>query len=81
MEQGTTYVGIDVAKDRVDIAVRPTGKSWDVTYDETKVAELVAQLQTLQPAAVILESTGGLELPLVAALAAVALPAWRKRTA
>ena len=81
MEQGTTYVGIDVAKDRVDIAVRPTGKSWDVTDYETKVAELVAQLQTLQPAAVILESTGGLELPLVAALAAAALPAWRKRTA
>ena len=43
-------------------------------YDEAKVAALVAQLQTLQPAAVILESTGGLELPLVAALAAAALP-------
>ena len=74
MEHETTYVGIDVAKDRVDIAVRPTGEYWDVTYDEAKVAALVAQLQTLQPAAVILESTGGLELPLVAALAAAALP-------
>ena len=74
MEHETTYVGIDAAKDRVDIAVRPTGEYWDVTYDEAKVAALVAQLQTLQPAAVILESTGGLELPLVAALAAAALP-------
>ena len=74
MEHETTYVGIDVAKDRVDIAVRPTGEYWDVTYDEAKVAALVAQLLTLQPAAVILESTGGLELPLVAALAAAALP-------
>ena len=74
MEQETTYVGIDVAKNRVDIAVRPTGKSWGVTYDETKVAALVAQLQTLQPASVILEPTRGLELPLVAALTAAALP-------
>ena len=31
MEQETTYVGIDVAKDRVDIAVRPTGESRAVT--------------------------------------------------
>ena len=35
---------------------------------------MVAQLQTLQPAAVILESTGGLEIPLAAALSAAALP-------
>lgn len=74
MERETTYVAIDVAKNRVDIAVRPTGEYWDVTYDEAKVAALVLQLQALQPAAVILESTGGLELPLVAALAAAALP-------
>ena len=75
MERETTYVGIDVAKNRVDIAVRPTGEYWDVTYYEAKVAALVLQLQALQPAAAILESTGGLELPLVAALAAAALPA------
>ena len=38
MERETTYVGIDVAKNRVDIAVRPTGEYWNVTYDEAKVA-------------------------------------------
>ena len=74
MEQETTCAGIDVAKDRVDIAVRPTGKSWDVTCDETKVEAQVARLQTLQPASVVLEPTGGLELPLVAALTEAALP-------
>ena len=74
MEQQSTYVGIDVAKDWMDVAVRPTGRIWRVNYEDEEVATLVAQLQTLQPAAVILESTGGLETPLVAALAAAALP-------
>ena len=70
MEQQPTYIGIDVAKDRIDVAVRPAGRTWHVNYEEAEVEVLVAQLQTLEPAAVILESTGGLETPLVA----VALP-------
>lgn len=74
MEQEHRYVGIDVAKSKVDVAVRPTGQRWVVSYDETQVGELVAQMQDLSPALVILEATGGLELPLVAALAAAALP-------
>ena len=32
MKREPTYVGIDVAKDRVDIAVRPTGQSWSASY-------------------------------------------------
>ena len=45
-----------------------------MSYDEVGVEALVAKLQLLEPAAVILEATGGLELPLVAAVAAAALP-------
>ena len=45
MEQEPTYVGIDVAKDRVDIFIRPTGQSWSVTYNEADVEALVVQLQ------------------------------------
>ena len=74
MEQKQTYVGIDVAKAQVDVAVRPTGQRWVVSYDESGVGELVAQLEDLGPALVLLEASGGLELPLVAALAAAALP-------
>ena len=74
MSQEPTYVGIDVSKDRIDVAVRPTGKSWSVSYDGASVDDLVAQLKSLEPSGVITESTGGLELPLVAALAAVSLP-------
>ena len=68
MEQESTYVGIDVAKAQVDVAVRPTGQRWVVSYDESGVEELVAQLEDLGPALVLLEASGGLELPLVAAL-------------
>lgn len=74
MSQEPTYVGIDVSKEQVDVAVRPTGRSWSVSYDEAGVNDLVAQLKDLKPAGVITESTGGLELPLAAALAAATLP-------
>ena len=74
MVQQSVYVGIDVAKDSLDVAVLPGGHTWPVNYDEGEVAALVAQLETIKPESVILESTGGLETPLVAALAAAALP-------
>ena len=74
MEQSTTYVGIDVSKDGVDIAVRPTGHSWRTSYDEAEVVLLVAKLQDMRPAGVVMEATGGLEVPLAAALAAAELP-------
>ena len=74
MTEELIYVGIDVAKDRVDVATRPADQHWSVSYDEAGVEALVAKLQVLEPAAVILEATGGLELPLVAAVAAAALP-------
>ena len=74
MKQEDIYVGIDVAKDRVDVAIRPGGDKWNVNYDERGVGELVSCLRTAEPAAVLLEATGGLEVPLVSALAAAALP-------
>ena len=74
MSQEPIYVGLDVSKERIDIAARPTGTSWSVSYDSDGVDDLVAQLKELSPAGVITESTGGLELPLAAALAAASLP-------
>ena len=74
MSQEPTYVGIDVSKEQVDVAVRPTGRSWSVSYNGASVDDQVTQLKDLKPASVITESTGGLELPLVAALAAASLP-------
>ena len=74
MEQESIYVGIDVAKAQVDVAIRPTDDRWEVSHDETGVRQLVSRLKTLEPVMVLLEASGGLEVPLVAALAAEAVP-------
>ena len=70
MEQEATYVGIDVAKSRVDVAARPGGDVRRVDYGESGTASLITPLQSLNPATVLLEATGGIEVPLVSALAA-----------
>ena len=74
MRSEPMFVGIDVSKAHLDVAVRPTGQSWALPYDETGIEGLIPQIVDLGPALVLLEATGGLELPLVAALAAAALP-------
>ena len=67
MEGEPRFVGIDVSKAQVDVAVRPTGQRWVVSYDETWIEELVSQMVDFGGSAlVLLEATGGLELPLVA---------------
>ena len=78
MEQEAVYVGIDVAKAQVDVAVRPTGQRWTISNDEPGIRELVSRLRALEPAMVVLEASGGLELPSVSALAAAS--PWRAET-
>ena len=48
------YVGIDVAKEHLDIAVRPDDKQWSVTNDEEGIGTLVSGLEELEPALVVL---------------------------
>ena len=74
METTPRFVGIDVAKARLDVAVRPTDDQWNVPNDEAGISQLVTRLQELAPVLIVLEATGGLELPLAAALAAAGLP-------
>ena len=74
MKQEGTYIGIDVAKAHLDLAVHLSGEPWRVTNDEPGINAIVTHLQELHPALVVAEPTGGLEVPLTAALAAVGLP-------
>ena len=74
MTAATTFVGIDVAKAYLDLAVRPAGGHARLSHDEAGIAQIVEQLQALRPMLVVLEATGGLEVPLAAALAAAGLP-------
>lgn len=69
MSSPTLFVGIDVAKDTLDVAVRPTAETWQVANETASISALVEQLETMAPALVILEATGGFEGPLLAALA------------
>ena len=63
MEGEARFVGIDVSKAQLDVAVRPTGKRWVLPYDEAGIEGLIPQIVDLEPALVLLEATGGLELP------------------
>jgi transposase len=66
-------VGIDVSKDRLDVAVRPTGEVFVVGRDADGLDSLVAQLLPLAPAAIAVEATGGYETVVAASLAAAGL--------
>src|SRR6266545_1086291 len=68
------FVGIDVAKAQLDIALRPAGERWAVPNDASGIAPLVDRLQALQPTLIVLEATGGLERAATVALAAAGLP-------
>ena len=70
MDRQKTYV----AKTGLDVAVCPTDERCKIPSDEAGVRQLVSCLKTLGPAIVLLEASGGLELPLVAALAVEELP-------
>src|SRR5215475_2211335 len=67
-------VGIDVSKDRLDVAVRPSGECFAVPRTGTGLDDLVAHLRVLKPNLIVLEATGGFETVVVAALAAAGLP-------
>jgi transposase len=67
------YVGIDVSKDSLDVHVRPAGLAFRLANDEGGIAALVDRLRRSPPAALVLEATGGYEIPVVAALATAGL--------
>jgi transposase len=68
------YVGVDVSKARLDIALRPTGDRFDVTNDHSGINSLINRLQAACPALVVLEATGGFERCVAAALATAGIP-------
>jgi transposase len=68
------FVGIDVSKDCLDVAVLPSGKSWSTANQDEDIQSLVKQIRSLEPELIVLEATARLEMPLVGALAAGGLP-------
>ena len=72
MEQ--TVIGIDVAKDRLDVHVRPSGEAFSVARDGKGLDELVSRLGKLDVALIVLEATGGFETMVAGTLCAAGLP-------
>jgi transposase len=67
-------VGIDVSKDRLDVAIRPSGEAFVVARNATGLEELGQHLASLAPYLVALEATGGFETVVAASLGAAGLP-------
>jgi transposase len=70
----TLFVGIDVSKVRLDVAVRPSDEQWSVGNDSEGVAALVDKLRALAPTLVVLEATGSYHGLAVAALGVAKVP-------
>jgi transposase len=68
------FIGIDVSKAQLDIAVAPTGEAWSALNTKEGTEQLVRRLKDLAPRLIVLEATGGLERRAVAALAGAGLP-------
>lgn len=67
------YVGVDVSKDRLDVAVAPGGERYSFANDEEGIRGLVDVLTPIEPQIVVLEATGGLEIAAAAMLGASGL--------
>lgn len=68
------YVGIDVSKSTLDLDCYPQSNPAQFSNDEEGHQRLVKALLELQPARIVVEATGGMEMPAVIAVAAAQLP-------
>jgi transposase len=68
------FVGIDVSKAWLDIAVHEQEEAFRTGNDDTGIASLVKRLKKLRPTLIVLEPTGGLEMLVIAELAHAGLP-------
>jgi len=64
----SSYVGIDVSKDRLDVAVLGKERVWQVENTQEGIVQLVQRLEELQPELIVVEATGGYQRAVVEAL-------------
>ncbi len=74
MAKVTTWIGIDVSKATLEVAVRPTADQWQVDRTPAGLQSLVERASALKPERIVLEATGGYEVVVAAALASSQLP-------
>ena len=74
MQSTPVFVGVDVSKARLDVAVTGSDETWSVSNTSDGIAQLVERLREIGPTLVVMEATGGFEVPAAAALATAEIP-------
>lgn len=72
--QSSVYVGIDVSKSQLDIAIGKDGEYWKASNDQLGIQRTIERLKIIQPELIIVKSTGGLEIALITEMFATGLP-------
>jgi len=74
MDGTDVFIGVDVSKDTLDVAVRPTGEEMSFANTEDGASAMRDFIQSFSPRLIVLEATGGWEAVGVSVLAAKGLP-------
>ena len=73
MEHPAIFAGIDVSKARLDVAWTDAPGTWSVANAPNGIVELVQRFHEIEPELVVMEATGGFEVPAAGALAAAGI--------
>ena len=68
------FVGIDVSKSTLDVCIEPAVQTLHVAYDEAGIKQIAVRLKEVNPALIVMEATGGLEVRIATELASQGLP-------
>ena len=68
------FIGLDVSKQKLDVAVRPGNRHFITPNDDRGIRQLVKRLAAIKPQLIVLEASGGYEFMVTAALAEAQLP-------
>lgn len=74
MDVAKVFVGIDISKFELEVGVLPGSRTWKTSNDQKGLSELAIQIRDLSPVVIVMEATGGLQMPVAGTLGAVGLP-------
>lgn len=72
--QSKSWIGIDVSKAQLDVYIHPTGQRYCFKQTEEALMTLGQQIQSMNPALVVLEASGGFESAVASVLADIGIP-------
>lgn len=73
-KKSKSFIGIDVCKQQLEVAAHESDYHFRCPNQASAFGALIVELISLRPAVIVLEATGGLEIPVVGALHAAGLP-------